>query len=215
MGVITEGERSWLTLTIVGEWPGAREFPFTSSRIRAVFLSPNGRVFARIINAPGGTWVVAPASEAERIRLSRGLDQPGNEVNLAVLGPSDNLAECDKWVSRGVRVYASSGSSIERVVAMLRLSVDLNVVVIDGCFQQLRQTLKREFRQAYGMESTRLSRREREIVDLIEQGLTNKEIALVTGLSLNTVEHHVRHLLFRVGASNRTEAVRRTRMLGF
>ena len=48
-----------------------------------------------------------------------------------------------------------------------------------------------------------LSRREQEMVELLEQRLTNKEIALRLNLSEQTVKNHVHHILRKLGASNR------------
>jgi DNA-binding NarL/FixJ family response regulator len=48
-----------------------------------------------------------------------------------------------------------------------------------------------------------LSRREQEMVDLLRQRLTNKEIALKLNLSEQTVKNHVHRILRKLGAPNR------------
>ena len=53
----------------------------------------------------------------------------------------------------------------------------------------------------------RLSRREHEVADLLCQGLTNKEIARTLYIAEATAKVHVRHLLNKLGARTRTEAV--------
>jgi NarL family two-component system response regulator LiaR len=52
-----------------------------------------------------------------------------------------------------------------------------------------------------------LNEREREVLALLAQGLSNKEIAERLFLSLATVKYHVRLLLSKLGASSRAEAV--------
>ena len=52
-----------------------------------------------------------------------------------------------------------------------------------------------------------LSRREEQMVDLLRERLTNKEIALRLGLSEQTVKNHVHHILRKVGALNRRAIV--------
>lgn len=52
-----------------------------------------------------------------------------------------------------------------------------------------------------------LSQREREVADLLCQGLTNKEIARMLYISDATAKVHVRHILNKLGARTRTEAV--------
>ena len=58
-----------------------------------------------------------------------------------------------------------------------------------------------------------LSEREREVLQLVAEGLSNQQIALRLVLSLHTVKLHVKHLLAKLGATNRTQAVARARAL--
>jgi len=59
-----------------------------------------------------------------------------------------------------------------------------------------------------------LSERELEILQLISDGLTNKEIASQLYLSLNTVKAHTRTIYSKLGVNSRTQASARARVLG-
>jgi DNA-binding NarL/FixJ family response regulator len=48
--------------------------------------------------------------------------------------------------------------------------------------------------------------REREIVELIEQGLTNREIATRLCIELSTVKNHVHNILEKLGVARRAQA---------
>ena len=52
----------------------------------------------------------------------------------------------------------------------------------------------------------RLSARELEVLALIVEGLTNKEIAGRLCLSPDTVKNHVVHIIQKLGVSDRTQA---------
>ncbi|WKZ44764.1 MAG: response regulator transcription factor [Anaerolineales bacterium] len=52
-----------------------------------------------------------------------------------------------------------------------------------------------------------LSNREREILDLLSQGLSNKTIASQLYLSVRTVEGHLANIYLRLGVHSRTEAM--------
>jgi NarL family two-component system response regulator LiaR len=51
-----------------------------------------------------------------------------------------------------------------------------------------------------------LTPREREVLELIGQGLSNKRIALQLGVSEKTVKTHVGHVLAKLGVADRTQA---------
>jgi LuxR family maltose regulon positive regulatory protein len=59
-----------------------------------------------------------------------------------------------------------------------------------------------------------LSERELEVLQLVAQGLTNREIASRLFLSVNTVKAHTRNIYGKLGVHNRTQAVARARDLG-
>lgn len=54
-----------------------------------------------------------------------------------------------------------------------------------------------------------LSPREREMLALIVEGLTAKEIATQTGVSIHTIDTHTRHLFKKLGVRSRAAAVAR------
>ena len=53
-----------------------------------------------------------------------------------------------------------------------------------------------------------LTERESDVLQLLAQGLANKQIALSLGISEHTVKFHVSGIYTKLGATNRTEAVR-------
>jgi len=59
-----------------------------------------------------------------------------------------------------------------------------------------------------------LSEREIEVLQLIAEGLTNREIASRLFLALNTVKVHTSNIYGKLGVNNRTKAVARARALG-
>jgi LuxR family maltose regulon positive regulatory protein len=56
-----------------------------------------------------------------------------------------------------------------------------------------------------------LSKRESEVLQLIEAGLTNREIARRIVVEHGTVKRHVHNILGKLNARNRTEAVLKAR----
>lgn len=52
-----------------------------------------------------------------------------------------------------------------------------------------------------------LTARESEVLALITQGLSNKEIARRTHLSINSIKTYIRHTYYKIGVSSRSQAV--------
>lgn len=52
-----------------------------------------------------------------------------------------------------------------------------------------------------------LSPREHEVLELVGKGLSNKSVAIVLGISPETVATHLCHIYRKLGAHNRTHAV--------
>lgn|GEM_PF-3144848 len=80
-------------------------------------------------------------------------------------------------------------------------------VAIDSATMQerLRQTRSPEPSRKPAKAAPELSRPAREIMRLAVEGLTNREIATQMHLSQNTVKFHMRQILQKTGAANRTE----------
>jgi NarL family two-component system response regulator LiaR len=63
------------------------------------------------------------------------------------------------------------------------------------------------------LERLRISKREKEVLDLIAGGLSNQEIADKLFVSLNTVKTHSSNLFQKLAVSRRTQAIQRAKEL--
>jgi len=65
----------------------------------------------------------------------------------------------------------------------------------------------KDLAQQDAVEKDDLSQREIEVLKLLGEGLANRAIAQKLFVSENTIKYHVRNILQKLGAQNRTEAV--------
>ena len=72
-------------------------------------------------------------------------------------------------------------------------------------FSQIMEYGMKELGPAKVIESVRMTKREREIIELISEGLANKEIAYKLNLSIFTVKSHVHNILEKMALNTRVQ----------
>jgi DNA-binding NarL/FixJ family response regulator len=135
---------------------------------------------------------------------------PGTRVvALAVPEVEREVLAC---AEAGVAGYVTRDASVEDVVAAVESAARGEVL----CSPRMAATLFNRIatlaleRSPASIES-RLTARELEILDLIDQGLSNKEIARRLTIELSTVKNHVHSILDKLNVNRRGEAVARRR----
>jgi DNA-binding NarL/FixJ family response regulator len=127
---------------------------------------------------------------------------------LAMLGHRQDWPRCERWLRRGCKVYLEVNSEIDRVVAILKAVRRYGIMAVDTCFLE-------EVRRHIPLDDTeRLTKREKEILLLLQNALSNRQIAAALEVSENTIEFHIANLLGKLSVRNRLEAVERARVLG-
>ncbi len=130
-------------------------------------------------------------------------------VALAVPEIEQEVLAC---AEAGVAGYVTREGSVEDVVAAVsavaRGEVLCSPRMAASLFQRVA-TLALE-RSPASIE-TRLTNRELEILDLIDQGLSNKEIARRLTIELSTVKNHVHNILDKLNVNRRAEAAAHAR----
>ncbi|VIO67166.1 LuxR C-terminal-related transcriptional regulator [Bradyrhizobium ivorense] len=134
------------------------------------------------------------------------------DVALVALGLNEDRRDVVRCGRAGFSGYISRNASFDELcralsdVASGRLacSAEISGGLLRALFCMERQTDTIEADQG-------LTRREGEVLRLIGQGLSNKEIARDLNLSLATVKHHVHHILQKLGLPRRAQAMRRVR----
>jgi DNA-binding NarL/FixJ family response regulator len=145
------------------------------------------------------TWVQS-ALELLRVRFP--------ETSAVVLSDRDDVEEVNRALTHGARGYIPTSAECEIVVAALRL------IGAGGTFvpvNALHSTTAKPDNQPEGERQRRsdgldLTPRERSVIDLLREGKPNKLIATQLDMQENTVKVHVRNILRKLNAANRTHA---------
>jgi len=92
------------------------------------------------------------------------------------------------------------------------------VAVLEKMKQEMRvsgiKKIPRGLRETTRSNPARLTNRELDILQLLNQSMQNKEIAAALFISAKTVDHHISSMLFKLDVNSRAKAVQEARRLG-
>lgn len=132
-------------------------------------------------------------------------EQPG----VRVIALAVRMAEQDvlEWAEAGVGGIIGQEDSIDDLFATIETVANGETL----CSPRIAATLLRRVaalkqQRSAGPAHASLTTREREIVRLIDDGLSNKEIAEILRISVPTVKNHVHRIIEKLNVSRRAEA---------
>ena len=147
------------------------------------------------LTAPHGPAVLRPFADA------------APSAKVVALGVPDAEKTIIACAEAGAAGYLLEHESLDDLVATIERAARGEV----SCSPRIAATLFRrigELAAERGVRAAeaRLSPRELEIVDLIDRGLSNKEIALCLSIEVRTVKNHVHNILEKLQVRRRGEA---------
>jgi DNA-binding NarL/FixJ family response regulator len=138
--------------------------------------------------------------------LIRGCRQRLSTLRVIVLGASRNHGDIDAAFAAGALAYAVKTAHPEDVAAAVRQAFDHTIFLArtngDSASSPLPVVGGRE------AESVSLTRREREILALVAEGHSNRQLARMLWVTEQTVKFHLSNIYRKLDVANRTEASR-------
>ena len=141
------------------------------------------------------------------------------EVELPGRSGLDVMRQLHEAFGRDVPVILVSAertAPLDRAAGLMLGADDYVTKPLDHgeLLERVRRSLRRAGRSANGndngngtREESGLSRREREILTLLAEGRTQREIAAMLVISSKTVATHIQHILGKLGVHTRAQAV--------
>ena len=187
-------------MTVIGQASGGEE---ALEIIRS--LKPDIAVVD--VNLPGlngqqVTHRVAQEKLATRILLLTGYDDLEQALHAALAGAAAYCAKeiGPKRLIQSIReIYKGKFVVAEQVFSREELDAWIN--------SQMKETRSNRPYSEPGTPFHPLSKREMEVLSCVVRGMSNKEIAILLGISHQTVKNHVTAILRKFGVEDRTQAV--------
>ena len=174
----------------------------------------------RVIASAGADHASLAETKPDILLLDAGLsDDDSLRVVLAVAKemPSVKIVVMDlipahediiEFVNAGVSGFILKDTCFDEFVATIRAVVGgakvLPPRMMESLFSQLATEAATRGREQM-IEDMRMTRREREAIELIGEGLSNKEIAMRLNVSTRTVKSHVRNVMEKLALHTRLQ----------
>lgn len=153
--------------------------------------------------------VIAWDAGWEGARSLERLEEISESLPPVVVLIHDAETASDAWAA-GARGVLDRDASLPALAAAIRAAAE--GLSVAGAGLQAGASLAA--RGAHNSPTEPLTAREREVLQLVAQGLANKAIAARLAITEATVKFHVNSLMRKLGAQSRTDAVVRASRLG-
>jgi DNA-binding NarL/FixJ family response regulator len=154
-------------------------------------------------SGPGGTAAACSLAAATAATSATRI------VALAAAEDDRTVLTC---AEAGVCAFVGPDATVDDIVAATTSVVRGESACSPRVAAALLRRVADTARERTYSEFAPLTSRERQVVALIDEGLSNKEIAARLCIELSTVKNHVHNLLEKLGARGRAEAAARVRV---
>jgi DNA-binding NarL/FixJ family response regulator len=192
------------------------------SGIRVAGVVANSENLSQQLQESACSMVIADfAPGSSNFLKLRELDPTNSRLKIILIGMEDDANIFMQAIHSGVRGYVLKDASALEIVAAIRhvgrgeaiCPPNLCMVLLEHVWSEERKDL--QSRGSAGASSGRLTHRQIQLMNLVAEGLSNKEIASSLNLSQYTVKNHLRRVMRQVEARNRYDAVAAIRASGF
>jgi two-component system, NarL family, nitrate/nitrite response regulator NarL len=130
-------------------------------------------------------------------------------VNVIALGVRETKDDVLGWVEAGIAGYVPNTSSVMDMLALIeqirRGEQRCTAKIAGSLLRRISDSSRRPQTTATSTEI--LTRREQEVLTLVNAGLSNKDIARRLRISLSTTKTHVHHVLGKMKATRRSTVI--------
>ena len=146
-------------------------------------------------------------AKVDGLSVLRMIRAEGCETPVVILTMSDSEDDMSAALRAGVRGYLLKDMEPEEVIDAIGRAARGEMVVASAMMLKFAQILQTGPKgSVMGSLVASLTEREREVLDHVARGQSNKVIAKALTISHNTVKMHVRHIMDKLNLRSRVEA---------
>jgi two-component system NarL family response regulator len=146
--------------------------------------------------------------DEDSLKVAAAIRDTAPETKVVMMDLIPVSAEIVEFVNAGVCGFVLKDATFDECVATIRAVAAGEKVLpprlTESLFSQIAQEVDSRGRTQV-MEDVRMTRREREVIELIGEGLSNKEIAQRLNIATHTVKSHVRNVMEKLALHTRLQ----------
>jgi two-component system NarL family response regulator len=173
--------------------------------------SPAEALTQMLVRQPDVVLVDIDLANGSAFELVRQANQEMPSAKVIIFGLPESSASPLHCIESGAAGLILKDSSIQdlrnAIQAISRGETVCSPQIAYSTFSRVAELARKRF-AIHSLDASNLTMREREILQLIADGLSNKEIAQRLFLSLYTVKNHVHNILEKLQVHSRSEAIR-------
>lgn len=151
--------------------------------------------------------------ELDGMAATRLIKQQSPETNILIVTMHETPEYLLEALRAGAAGYVLKDATRAELLSAVRQVLRGEHVLNGGLAARLLQRMVYNA-PSQARDATRLTARELDVLRLLVQGKTNREIAAILIISAGTVKVHVEHIIAKLGVSDRTQAAVRAIELG-
>jgi DNA-binding NarL/FixJ family response regulator len=155
------------------------------------------------------TEINAPDGEPDGITLVRRARERHPNIKPIVLSMYDDPGHVDAALFSGAVAYVLKSAHPDDLTSAIRQAFNHSIYLAANMRSMPAGTV-----EAPPKDSTGLTRREREILQLVSEGHSNAELARMLWVTEQTIKFHLSNIYRKLNVSNRTEASRWAQLHG-
>jgi DNA-binding NarL/FixJ family response regulator len=177
-------------------------------RIEVVGAATDLQTAVRAIRHSRPDLVLVDVAAAGGVSSMRDLRRAAPQTQLVAIAVPETDADILEYAEAGISGYVTVSGTLEDLLSAVEGVARGDII----CPDRLAATLFRRVeaiaaeRVALEGDSTRLTPRELEVVELVEEGLSNREIAERLCIALPTVKNHLHSIFEKLHVHRRAEA---------
>jgi DNA-binding NarL/FixJ family response regulator len=152
--------------------------------------------------------VIVDMTSRASLSLSQAIRQKAPSIHVIAFGVEETEGDVLACAAAGLSGYVPAEASIDELVERIQCVMRGELMCTPRIAAALFRTVQnRDTASTNSPDVLLLTSRERDVLRLVNIGLSNKEIAVRLSIEVSTVKNHVHHVLEKLQVTSRAQAI--------